>query len=155
MSRSESRAAGDEHRGDGHPFLPIRAHPAGLQPSTPTSRPHPSLTSPWTDGSSCAQCDAHDIPMDTFAADVAAGRLPNAGVVIPNTCNDAHDSDCTTGDADAWMRQQVGPVLAGTRLHSGNLAVVITANEDDASQDNTILTALIHPSQRSHVVTTP
>lgn len=93
--------------------------------------------------------------MDTFAADVAAGRLPNAGIVIPNTCNDAHDSDCTTGDADAWMRQQVGPVLAGTRLHSGNLAVVITANEDDASQDNTILTALIHPSQRSHVVTTP
>lgn len=36
---------------------------------------------------------------------------------------------------------------------SGHLA--ITANEDDGSQDNTILTALIHPSQRSHVVTTP
>jgi acid phosphatase len=32
--------------------------------------------------------------------------------------------------------------------------VVLTADEDDRSAGNTVLTVVIHPSQRSHVVTT-
>ncbi|GAA4692033.1 phosphatidylinositol-3-phosphatase [Nocardioides conyzicola] len=100
-------------------------------------------------------CRQHDLPLDTFAADVADGNLPNAGMVIPNTCHDAHDPDCTLGDADRWMRAHLAPVLAGPDFASGHLAVVVTADEDDGSQGNTVLTAVLHPSQRGHVVGTP
>src|ERR1019366_10442785 len=37
---------------------------------------------------------------------------------------------------------------------SGHLAVVLTADEDDQSAGNTVLTVVIHPSQKAHVVTT-
>ena len=102
-----------------------------------------------------AQCEQYDVPLDTFSADVAAGALPNAGMVIPNVCNDAHDSDCDLGDADTWMRAHVGQVLAGPDFASGHLAVVVTADEDDGSQDNKILTTVFHPSQHGNVVDTP
>jgi phosphatidylinositol-3-phosphatase len=35
---------------------------------------------------------------------------------------------------------------------SGHLAVVITADEDDGSQGNKVLTVVMHPSQQSRVV---
>jgi acid phosphatase len=46
-------------------------------------------------------------------------------------------------------------VFAGPDWNSGHLAVVLTADEDDSSQANTVLTVVIHPSQNGHVVTTP
>jgi phosphatidylinositol-3-phosphatase len=102
-----------------------------------------------------AQCQQYDVSLDTFGADVAAGALPNAGMVIPNACNDAHDSDCDLGDADTWMREHVGQVLAGPDFASGHLAVVVTADEDDRSQDNTVLTTVFHPSLHGNVVDSP
>ena len=33
--------------------------------------------------------------------------------------------------------------------------MVLTADEDDSSQGNKVLTVVIHPSQSGHVVTTP
>jgi hypothetical protein len=102
-----------------------------------------------------AQCEQYDVPLDTFGADVAAGALPNAGMVVPNACHDAHDSDCDLGDADTWMEQYVGQVIAGPDFASGHLAVVVTADEDDGSQDNSVLTTVFHPSQHGNVVDTP
>lgn len=102
-----------------------------------------------------ASCQEHDVPLDAFAADVASGDLPNAGMLIPNLCHDAHDSDCDLGDADDWLEEYVGQVLAGPDYASGHLAVVVTADEDDGSQDNTVLTTVFHPSQRGNVVTSP
>jgi acid phosphatase len=46
-------------------------------------------------------------------------------------------------------------VLAGPDWQSGHLAVVLTADEDDSSQGNTVLTVVIHPSQQGNVVSTP
>src|SRR4051794_29609342 len=83
-------------------------------------------------------CDRHDVPLDRLAGDVAAGRLPNAGMVVPDLCHDAHD--CDLGVADDWLRQQVGRVLAGPDWRSGHLAVVLTADEDDRHQGNMVLT---------------
>jgi phosphatidylinositol-3-phosphatase len=102
-----------------------------------------------------ALCERYDVPMDGFDADVASGDLPNAGMVVPNLCHDAHDSDCDLTDADTWLRDEVGNVLAGPDFASGHLAVVITADEDDRSQDNLVLTTLVHPSQHGHVVDVP
>jgi hypothetical protein len=100
-----------------------------------------------------ADCERYDVPLTSLPADLAAGRLPDVGMVIPDTCNDAHDCDAAT--ADAWLRDQLDPLFAGPDWRSGRLAVVITADEDDHTQDNLVLTAVLHPSLHGVVVDTP
>lgn len=109
---------------------------------------------PWAyhlaERSACAQ---YDVPVTELGKDVAAGRLPNAGMVVPDLCNDAHDCDLSV--ADGWLRTQIGTVMSGPDWKSGHLAVVVTADEDDNGQDNLVLTAVAHPSLHGAVVTTP
>ncbi|MCU1346306.1 MAG: phosphoesterase, partial [Acidimicrobiia bacterium] len=46
------------------------------------------------------------------------------------------------------------PILAGQDFVTGRLAVVITADEDDSSQGNRVLTAVLHRSlDGAHLVT--
>jgi phosphatidylinositol-3-phosphatase len=95
-------------------------------------------------------CRRHDVPMSEFGGDVDRGRLPNAGMVVPNLCHDAHD--CSLSAADAWLRARLTRVWQGPDWRSGHLAVVVTADEDDHSQGNKVLTVVVHPSQHSRVV---
>lgn len=96
-------------------------------------------------------CRVDDQPLGALSAAVRDGRLPDAGMVVPNLCHDAHD--CRLSVADDWIRAQLEAVFAGPDWRSGHLAVVITADEDDRSSDNRVLTVVVHPSQRGHVVT--
>jgi acid phosphatase len=100
-----------------------------------------------------AACAQFDLPLTALPADLAAGALPNVGMVIPNTCHDAHD--CSLGEADAWLQQQIGAVMAGPDWAAGRLAVVVTADEDDHDQDNLVLTVVAHPSLHGLVVHDP
>ncbi|MDM7856287.1 alkaline phosphatase family protein [Cellulomonas alba] len=99
-----------------------------------------------------APCRRYDVPLTALRADVAAGRLPAVGMVVPNLCDDAHD--CSLARADAFMRRYVGAVLAGPDWHSGRLAVVITADEDDRHHGNRVLTVVAQPSLHGVVVRT-
>ena len=109
---------------------------------------------PWayylSERSSCAQ---FDVPVAELSKDVSTGRLPNAGMVVPDLCNDAHDCDLSV--ADQWLRAQIDVVMSGPDWRAGHLAVVVTADEDDRQQDNLVLTVLAHPSVHAAVVTTP
>jgi acid phosphatase len=101
-----------------------------------------------------SDCVAHDQPMDAFAPDVAAGRLPRVGMVTPDKCHDAHD--CPLSTADAWFQRLMTTIRSGPDWRSGHLAVVLTADEDDHdTPGNVVLTTVIHPSQSHHVVGTP
>jgi acid phosphatase len=100
-----------------------------------------------------ADCARNDVPESQLSADVAAGRLPTVGMVVPNMCNDAHD--CSLGTADSWLKQRLEAIYAGPDWRSGHLAVVVTADEDDGKSGNTVLTAVIHPSQDHNVVSAP
>jgi len=109
---------------------------------------------PWTYfPAEHADCATHDLTMAPYAADVRTGHLPDAGLVVPDLCHDAHD--CSLATADAWLRQEVGVAMAGPDFRSGRLAIVVTADEDDGSQGNTVLTVVVHPSQHGAVVTSP
>jgi acid phosphatase len=99
-----------------------------------------------------AACQRYDVPIGQLDGAIARGGLPNVGMVIPNLCHDAHD--CSLGTADTWFKAWMGKVLQGPDWTSGRLVVVLTADEDDRSAGNTVLTVVIHPSQKSHVVTT-
>lgn len=99
---------------------------------------------PWTYfADERAACRQYDVPMTALAGDVRNGALPNVGMVVPNTCSDAHD--CPLSTADGWLRDVVGQVMAGPDFASGRLLIVITADEDDHDQGNLVLTTIVTP----------
>jgi hypothetical protein len=98
-------------------------------------------------------CQKYDVPVDQLTAAITDGELPTVGMVIPDLCNDSHD--CPLGTADTWFRGWMTRIFAGADWKSGHLAVVLTADENDNSAGNTVLTVVLHPSQRANVVTSP
>jgi acid phosphatase len=98
-------------------------------------------------------CRAHNLPAGRMWSAIRSGRLPTTGLVVPDKCHDAHD--CSLASADAWFRNLMTKVFQGRDWRSGRLAVVLTADENDGSAGNRVLTVVIHSSQRHHVVTAP
>jgi acid phosphatase len=95
-------------------------------------------------------CRRHDVPVSQLSHDAAAGRLPNAGMVIPDLVHDAHNA--TLGEADTWIEKQVTRIQRGPDWTSGRLAIVITADEDDHSSGNRVLTVVASRSVPHRVV---
>ncbi len=89
-------------------------------------------------------CRTFDTSMARFGRDVRRGHLPQAGMVVPNLCDDAHN--CPLSTADAWLKNEVGTAMGGPDFTSGRLAIVITADENDGSPGNLVLTVVVHPS---------
>ena len=101
-------------------------------------------------------CKAHDVPMGTptsgaLRSDINAGTLPNAGLMVPNLVNDAHDG--TLGQADAWLRTWLPQIMAGPDYRSGRLAVVITFDEGTGTNQNVPFVG-VHPSLSRKVFAT-
>ena len=119
---------------------PRRRH--STSPSTTPGRTSPRARSAPAAPRGTARCK--------LAADITNGALPNAGMVVPNLCHDAHD--CSLATADAWFKTQMLAVMAGPDWKAGRLAVVLTADEDDRNSGNRVLTVVIQPSQHAHVV---
>jgi phosphatidylinositol-3-phosphatase len=102
-------------------------------------------------GAACAQFDlpSGSPASGALASDLAAGTLPSYSLLIPNLCNDGHDScngvprvaeqDATVG---AWMTT----ILASPDYRSGRLLVVITADtSQSAANGNLLTTILVNP----------
>jgi hypothetical protein len=118
-----------------------------LTPSYPYAVKH----NPWAyfvDGR--ANCRRHDVALTRLERDVDAGTLPNAGMVIPDLIHDAHDSNLEI--SDAWIKTQVEQIQAGPDWQSGHLAIVITADEDDRTSGNKVLTVVASRYQDQRVV---
>jgi acid phosphatase len=98
-------------------------------------------------------CQKHDVPITQLGGAIRAGTLPTVGMVVPNLCNDAHN--CPLSTADSWFEGWMTQIFAGPDWKSGHLAVVLTADEDNNTSGNRVLTVVIHPSQTGNVVTTP
>ena len=79
-----------------------------------------------------ARCVAHDVPFTQLSTDLAADHVPEYSMIVPNTCNDAHDrgENCALPTADAWLAANVPQILAsGAYRHSG--ALIITFDESE------------------------
>lgn len=98
-------------------------------------------------------CRRGDLPLPHLWPAVRRGRLPNAGMVVPDRCRSGHS--CALDVADAWVRRLMTRVFAGPDWRSGHLAVVLTADEDDRHHGNKVLTLVVHPSQHRRVVDAP
>ncbi len=109
---------------------------------------------PWTYFTDdAAACQKYDVPATRLAHDTKAGKLPNLGFIVPDVIDDAHDG--TLAQADAWISAQIRLLTSGSDWKSGHLAIVVTADEDDHSGDNTVLTTVASRYQKHKVVTTP
>jgi hypothetical protein len=97
-----------------------------------------------------AACRKLDRSTARLGPDIAAGSLPNLGLVVPDLCNDAHD--CSLATADNWFKALMRKVKAGPDWKSGRLAVVLTADEDDRKSGNKVLTVVMHPSLSGKIV---
>jgi acid phosphatase len=101
-------------------------------------------------------CRAGTVPAGTpavgaLASDVSAGELPTVGMLIPDLAHDAHDG--TLASADAWLKGWLPTIMAGPDFAAGRLAIVITADEDDRSAGNRVLTVVVAPGVKHEVVT--
>ncbi len=76
--------------------------------------------------------------------------MPNVGTVIPNLCHDAHD--CSLSVADGWLAAHLPTILTGPDFTSGRLAVVVTADSDNRSSGNKVLTVVMHAGTAPKVV---
>ena len=116
--------------------------------------PYAVRHNPWTYFSAeRGACSMHDLSTASFAASARADRLPNVGFLIPDMLHDAHDG--SLADADSWLGAQLAPVLASRDFTSGDLVVVVTADEDDRQSGNTVLTSVLTPRLSHVVVDTP
>jgi acid phosphatase len=105
-----------------------------------------------------AACRTGMVPSGTpgrgaLQRDLSAGRLPTVGMLIPNLDHDAHDGSLAT--ADGWLRGWLPRLLHGPDFRAGRLAIVVTADEDDGSNANRVLTVVLAPGLAHRVVTTP
>jgi hypothetical protein len=100
-----------------------------------------------------AACRRFDLPLSAFVTAARNGTLPSAGMLVPDLCHDAHD--CALATADAWFADRMRTITAGPDWRSGRLAVVLTADEDDRTAGNRVLTVVAHPSLSHVVVRTP
>ena len=66
----------------------------------------------------------------TFAADLAAGTLPDFSFVVPDEAHDAHSGPLAT--ADAWLQTNVGPFLSNAAFQNNGL-LIVTFDEADKS----------------------
>ena len=77
-----------------------------------------------------AGCERRVRPYTDFAHDLAAGSVPQYTLLVPDTCNDAHDGGdkCGLSTADRWLRTALEPILASKAYRDGG-AVVLTFDE--------------------------
>ena len=81
-----------------------------------------------------ARCTQHVRPYTDLAADLAADRLPNFAFITPDTCHDGHDAPCANGapggltSADAWLQNEVPPLLSYLNAHNGELIITFDEN---------------------------
>jgi hypothetical protein len=81
-----------------------------------------------------ARCAAHDVPYTNFAADVSAKKAPNYSLIVPDTCNDAHNggASCGLAKADAWLATNV-PQILKSRAYAHRGVLIITFDESNVS----------------------
>jgi phosphatidylinositol-3-phosphatase len=69
------------------------------------------------------------VPLSALSRDLAAKRLPDLALVVPDMCHDMHDCSVSTGDA--WLARFLPPLLRSRQL--ANSAVFVVFDESDSA----------------------
>jgi hypothetical protein len=89
----------------------------------------------------------HSVPFTAFPTDFST--LPTVSFVAPDLGHDMHDGSVQTGDT--WLKNHLGAYAAWAKTH--NSLLILTADEDDKTAGNHILTVVsgehVQPGVRS------
>ena len=84
------------------------------------------------------------VPLSRLSRDLAAGRLPDFSLVVPDLCHDMHDCPVRTGDA--WLGRFLPPLLRGRQL--ANAAVFVVFDEPPAGAGALVPALVVGPVVR-------
>jgi hypothetical protein len=82
---------------------------------------------------------ANMVPDTQLAADLAAGKLPDFSLIVPDQCHDMHgtggctDTSGLISAGDTYVGNTVRAIMASKSWRQGRNAIVITWDEDDFS----------------------
>ncbi len=74
-------------------------------------------------------CIAHMRPYTELASDLASGNVARYNLIIPNLCDDMHNSiGCASLDSihngDQWLAQAIPPILASSAYQAGGVLLI-------------------------------
>ncbi len=87
------------------------------------------------------------VPLAALAHDLAAKRLPDFALVVPDMCHNMHDCPVSTGDA--WLARFLPPLLRSRQL--ANSGVFVIFDESDSTDPRVAALALgpvVRPGSR-------
>lgn len=81
-----------------------------------------------------SRCVEHDVPLTQLSTDLAGHDAPEYSLIVPNTCNDAHDrgTNCALPTADAWLAANVPQILASHDYRESG-ALIVTFDESEGA----------------------
>jgi len=86
------------------------------------------------------------VPFNRLVRDLAARRLPDFSLVIPDLCHDMHDCSVATGDT--WLKTHVVPLLHSHELRGGVVFVVFDEGTSDRGGGGRIDALALGPTVR-------
>ncbi len=86
------------------------------------------------------------VPFTRLARDLAARRLPDFSLLIPDLCHDMHDCSVATGDA--WLKAHVVPLLRSPELRGGVIFVIFDEGTSDAGGGGRVDALALGPTVR-------
>jgi hypothetical protein len=78
------------------------------------------------------------VPLAALSRDLAAQRLPDFSLVVPDMCHNMHDCSVSTGDA--WLKRFVAPLLKNRQL--ANSAIFVVFDESESADPRVAALAL-------------
>ena len=98
-----------------------------------------------------AYCQAHTKNSSALASDISGNTLAPFSYIVPNLCNDMHDSCSPTNDpikqGDNWLQSNLPTILNSPQYAAGG-AVFITWDEDSSSSNSAIGMIVLSPFGR-------
>jgi hypothetical protein len=88
------------------------------------------------------------VPLTQLARDLAARRLPDFSLVVPNLCHDTHDCSLTTGDR--WLGSFLPPLLASPELAGSVVFVIFDEGSTNLRGGGHIPAIALGPAVRPH-----
>ena len=86
------------------------------------------------------------MPLVQLRRDLAAERLPDFALVIPNLCHDMHD--CPVASGDQWLRRTIVPLLREPQLAGSVVFVVFDEGATDKGGGGRVVALALGPLVR-------
>lgn len=96
-------------------------------------------------------CHSYDYDYAYWSGDAAAGKIGNIHFLIPSVKHDAHSASLKA--ADDWLKGALGYLMRGPDWLSGKELILVTADEDDKKNGQSIYTVAMNPQLDHKVVT--